>query len=198
MFAIIQLAGMCVITYFLILGVVMLFTQCSVKEAQKKIALWWQENASGLPKSNYELSRDFNYSQEVNSLVEDALGETRYHELCKLNRHCLTLDFCDNHDGLPSVQITLNCNDEDERHRLEAMLEEKTAQYLSNYGAPIDLGVLSYWSQNRVLRLPMLVIMYSRNEKEKEMLDAKERYRTRQTTARYRDVHDDTEEVDLF
>lgn len=172
MLAIIQLAGMCVITYFLILGVVMLFTQCSVAEAQKMIVSWLQENMSGLPKKDYELSRDCNYDREVNSAVEGILGETRYNELCKLATHSSALEFIDNHAGYPTVQITVNCSDRIEARRLQTILESKTRLYVLNYGDPANAKVLSIWSKNPILHLPMLIIMYSRNEKEKGMLDA--------------------------
>jgi len=198
MLAIIELAGICVIAYFLILGVVMLFTQCSVEKARKMIASWWQENTSGSQTNDYELSRNYNYIIEVNHLIVDALGEARYQELCKLNKYSPIIYFLDNHDGLPTVQITLNCTDENERNRLEAMLEDKTEEYLSNYQDSTNVGAFSYWTQNRILHLPMLIIMYSRNDKERKMLAAKEQHRIRKSTARYSDVIDDTEEVDLF
>lgn len=172
MLAIIQLAGICVITYFLILGVVMLFTQCSIAEAQEMIASWIQENVSGVPKINYELSRDYNYEREVNSIVEDIIGETRYEELCKLANHSSALKFIDSHAGYPTVQITVNCSDKIEARRLQTILESKTRLYVLNYEDPANAKVLSSWSKNPILHLPMLIIMYSRNEKEKGMLDA--------------------------
>lgn len=171
MLAIIQLAGICVITYFLILGVVMLFTQCSVEKAQEIIALWIQENVSGVPRINYELSGDCNYVREVNSIVEEILGEARYDELCKLSNHSSALEFVDNHAGYPTVQITVNSSDKIEDKRLQMMVERKTREYVLNYKNPANAKVLSIWSKHPVLHLPMLIVMYSRNEKEKRMLD---------------------------
>lgn len=171
MLAIIQLAGICVITYFLILGVVMLYRQCPVKKAQEIIASWWQENSSGLPQNDYELSRDCNYDCEVNSTVEGILGETRYNELCKLAKYSSALEFIDGHAGYPTVRITVNCSDKIEEKRLQMILESKTREYVLNYGNPANAKVLSIWSKHPILHLPMLIIMYSRNEKEKRMLD---------------------------
>lgn len=171
MFALIQLVGFLVIIYLLAVRILMLCNKCSEKEAKEMIADWWQENTSGQPKNDYELSRDCNYDYDINSTVKDILGEARYDELCKLARHSSALVFNDTHAGFPTVKITANCNDKNEEKRLQRILESKTRQYILSYGDPANAKVLSIWSENQTLQLPMLIIMYSRNKKEKEMLD---------------------------
>ena len=116
MLVIFQLVGFAVIVYGVVVGLVMLVTKCSVDDARKKISVFFRENG-------YELSRDWNYKQAVNTVVKDLLGVTRYKELCNLDKHSLTLQFLDNHAGLPCVKITLNSNDENEKKRLETILE---------------------------------------------------------------------------
>lgn len=171
MFVLILLAGSLVIIYFLAVRILMLYSQCTEEKAKEMIADWWRENASGQPQDAYELSGDCNYRDAVNSIVEDMLDEARYDMLCKLDEHSGTLEFVDQHTGFPTVHITVNPRDKTEAKRLRTRLESITAQYAMNYGDPASVKVLSRWSKNRVLCLPKLVIAYSRNGKEKAMLD---------------------------
>lgn len=168
----------------------MLITKCSVEDARKKISSFFREN-------DYELSRDGNYKQSVNDIVKDILGKSRYEELCNLDKYNMTLQFLDNNDGLPCVQITLNCNDENEKKRLESILESITRQYLLNYKESSQTRLLLEWSQNEILQLPMLIIMYSRNEKERKMLGVSEKSRVNKISMKYGDILDDTDD-DLY
>lgn len=168
----------------------MLITKCSVEDARKKISSFFREN-------DYELSRDGNYKQSVNDIVKDILGKSRYEELCNLDKYNMTLQFLDNNDGLPCVQITLNCNDENEKKRLESILESITRQYLLNYKESSQTRLLLEWSQNEILQLPMLIIMYSRNEKERKMLGISEKSRVNKISMKYGDILDDTDD-DLY
>lgn len=190
MLAISQLVGLFVIIYCVIVGLVMLITKCSVEDARKKISSFFREN-------DYELSRDGNYKQSVNDIVKDILGKSRYEELCNLDKYNMTLQFLDNNDGLPCVQITLNCNDENEKKRLESILESITRQYLLNYKESSQTRLLLEWSQNEILQLPMLIIMYSRNEKERKMLGISEKSRVNKISMKYGDILDDTDD-DLY
>lgn len=180
-----QLVGLFVIIYCVIVGLIILITKCSIEDARKKISSFFREN-------DYELSRDGNYKRSVNDIVKDILGKSRYEELCDFDKHSTTLQFQDNHDGLPCVQITLNSNDENEKKRLEAILESTTRQYLLNYKVS-HTKLLSEWSYNEILRLPMLVIMYSRNEKECQMLESCENSQANVISAKYGDILDDTD-----
>ena len=83
MLEIAQLVGLCVIAYFLLVGIVMLFTKSSIEDARKIISSFFQRS--------YELSRDENYIKAVNDIVKDILGEVRYVELCTLNKYSNTL-----------------------------------------------------------------------------------------------------------
>lgn len=171
MFALILLAGSLVIIYFLAVRILMLYSQCTEEEAKKMITSWWRENASGQPQDAYELSSDNNYRRDVNSAVEGIIGEARYNDLCELDKWSSTLAFDDRHSGYSTVNITANSSDKNEEKRLQRILESITSRYILNYGDPANAKVLSIWSKNPTLQLPMLIIMYSRNEKEKEMLD---------------------------
>lgn len=183
-----QIIGVCFVIYISMVGIIMLFTKCSVDDARKKISSFFQENS-------YELSRDYNYIQSINTVANDILGKARYDELCSLDKHCSTLQFCDNHDGLPSVKITFNCNDENEKRRLEAILESITRKHLLNYRTSPYTNLLLEWSQNKVLQLPMLIIMYSRNETECKMLDVFKQSSIDKVSLKYGDVLDDTDEL---
>lgn len=182
-----QLVGLCVIAYFLLVGIVMLFTKSSVEDARKNVSSFFQRS--------YELSRDENYIKAVNDIVKDILGEVRYVELCTLNKYSNTLQFCDTHDGLPSVKITLSCNDENERKRLETILEGITKQYLLNYKGLINAKVLLEWSQNEIVHLPMMIILYSRNENEYRMLEHYEQSNISKIASKYGDVLDDIDDL---
>lgn len=171
MFVLILLAGSLVIIYFLAVRIVMLYSQCTEEEAKKKLASWWRENVSGQPQDTYELSSDNNYRRDVNSAVEGIVGEARYNDLCELDKWSSTLAFDDRHSGYSTVNVTVNSSDKNEEKRLQGILESVTRRYVLNYGDPANAKVLSVWSRNKFLRLPMLIIMYSRNEKEKKMLD---------------------------
>lgn len=180
MFAFILLAGFLMIIYFiavLVVKILMLCNNCTEEDAKKMFASWWRENASGQPQNDYELSGDCNYRDAVNSTVEDMLDEARYDILCRLDKHSSTLEFVDHHAGFPTVHITVNPRDKTEAKRLQTRLESITAQCAMNYGDPASVKVLSRWSKNRALRLPKLVIAYSRNGKEKAMLDRIEQAR---------------------
>lgn len=188
MLVIIQIAGICVIIYFLLIGIIMLYTESSIEDARKMIS-------SCLLKNGYKLSRDLNYIQVINKIIKDILGESRYEELCNLNTYSSIIQFCDSHDGLPSVKITLNCNEENEKKRLETILDGMTKQYLQNYGDLANVKLLLNWSQNETLKLPMLNIIYSRNEKERKMLDAFKQSQIGKISAKYGEVLDDTEDI---
>lgn len=183
-----EIVGLVVVIYFFVVGIMIFFTRCSYEDAKKKMASFFRE-------SGYELSRDFNYRQSVNEIAKDILGKARYEELCNLDKHSNTLQFCDNHDGLPSVKITLNYTDNNEQKRLETVIESTTRQYLLNYGSSPDIKLLLEWSENEVLKLPMLIVMYSRNESESKMLDAYKQKSISKIASKYGEVLDDTDDL---
>lgn len=187
MLEIAMILGVGVMAYLAIVGLIMLFAKCSFEDAREMVASFFKEN-------EYELSRDFNYKQSINEIVKDILGETRYGELCKLDKYSNTLLFCDNHNGLPSVKITLNINDDNEKKRLETVIEEITRKYLLNYGESPYVKILLEWSHNAVLDLPMLVLLYSRNKKEWAILDAFEEANVKKIALKYKNVIDETED----
>jgi hypothetical protein len=187
MFAFVLLAGFLVIIYclaILAIKILMLCNNCAEEDAKKMIADWWQGNVSGQPKIAYELSNDNNYSREVYSSVEGIIGEARYNELCKLDEWSRALVFNDRHSGYPTVQITVNSSDKSEARRLQRILESITRRHILSYGDPANAKVLSFWSKDRVLCLPMLIIAYSRNGEEKAMLDRIEQDRLNELARR--------------
>lgn len=190
MIELIQLVGVCVIIYCVIVGMIVLVTKCSAEDAQKMIV-------SFLENKDYVLSRDTNYIQSVNNVVMDILGQSKYEELCDLNKYDMTLKIIDENNRLPCIHITLNYDDENEKKRLEAILERTTMQYLLNYKEPAYIKTLLEWSQNEILHLPMLIILYSRNEKEYKIIEEFEKSRIKKVSVKYDDILDDTEEINL-
>ena len=59
---------------------VKIVTMKPLKECREKIA-------SFINNGDYQLSADINYMTEVNKIVCDILGETRYKQLCTLNEY---------------------------------------------------------------------------------------------------------------
>ena len=180
--------GYGVMVYFAIVGLVMLCTKCTFEDAREKIASFFKEN-------EYELSCDFNYIQSINEIVKDILGDSRYDELCKLDKYSKTLLFCNNHSGLPSVKITLSINDDSEKKRLETVIEEITRKYLLQYGKSPYVKLLLEWSHDAVLDLPRLVLLYSRNKKECTILDAFEEANVKKMASKYSSVFDETDDL---
>lgn len=183
-----MILGYGVMVYFSIVGLVMICTKCSFEDAREKVASFFKEN-------EYELASDFNYKHSINEIAKDILGDARYDELCKLDKYSKTLLFCDNHNGLPSVKITLNFNDDSEKKRLETVIEEITRKYLLHYGKSPYVKLLLEWSHDAVLDLPRLVLLYSRNKKECTILDVFEEANVKKMALKYSSVVDETDDL---
>lgn len=70
----------------------------------------------------------------------------------------------DEHAGVPSVEITLNHSDENEKLQFKTILVALTKLYLANYGGHQELYVS--WEKNIHVGFPTLIIFYSRTDQE--------------------------------
>ena len=153
------------VVYGVTSAIVMTVCKCSFSDARTIIAGWFKGTRE------YEISRDMNYKRDVNTACEDVLGSERYKKLKDLDKYTSTLYFIES-SGYPSVYITLNPSDDNEKIQLQNILEENTRFYLCNYEKE-GMDLISEWGQNEILRLPMLIIGYSRNQKEAEAIRRK-------------------------
>ena len=118
---------------------------------------------------NYKLEQDPNYLKSLNQAILDIIGEEQYKKMCTLNTYFNLISFSLPASGNPAVLITINYLNQSEKVQLEMILKNITSNFLSNYKLP-DLAVNSYWDTNTTIGYPMLVIMYSRNRTESNML----------------------------
>ena len=153
--------------YIVVIALVMVVTKSNFQEAREIVARKLKNN------SEYMLKYDQNYIREIEAACEEILGEKRYKNLCSLSKYSRAIDFCES-KGYPSVHITVSPNDENEKTQIENILVQITSNYVCNYRNE-DYEVISEWSENRVLRLPVLIIGYSRNPKETEAIRRKKK-----------------------
>lgn len=173
--------------YFGLVFLVKIVTMKPLKECREKIAAF-------INNDDYELSADINYMTEVNKIVCDILGETRYKQLCTLSEYSLCLLFQDKHSGAPYVAITVNPANDNEKLQLETILHEKTKLYLKNYKTEF-MQTYVYWDNNLVLGYPQLIIMYARNQEELNFLQNKKELEACNILAASTDVIDETEDL---
>lgn len=196
MLAIIQLAGICVITYFLILGVVMLFMQCPAGEAQKMIASWIQENVSGSQKTDNDSILDYGLIEEIWTNIRLVLGEAQYNQLFQLAVLGTTLFSMNYHSGLPCILISLNYTNDSDKRRIQTALTNVINQRL--IPPEYDTRVLVDWTRRNDLDMAVLEIRYAKTEGQRKIMDnVFARSRTK-IIAKSAAVIDDTEGVDLF
>lgn len=159
--------------YVAAIGVLKMVVKCSVKEAREIIANFIKKHFIGNNNTmEYELRNDENYRRDVNTTCKDLLGEKRYNDLIMLTKYSSTIEF-EESAGYPLVYITVNPIDENERIRIQNALLDTTKLYIENYGKN-GLEVTAEWGENRKIRLPMLIIGYSRNETETAAIRRKE------------------------
>lgn len=163
---ILKLAALILALYGMGILVVKIIYKCSVKEARQIIADMLTK------KTEYELRNDENYRRDINTTCKDLLGEKRYNDLSVLTKYSSTIEF-EESAGYPLVYITVNPIDENERIRIQNALLDTTKLYIENYGKN-GLEVTAEWGENRKIRLPMLIIGYSRNETETAAIRRKE------------------------
>ncbi len=131
------------------MGIVVLkiVTKCSVQEAREIIADFIKSQFNENNTIEYELKNDENYIREVNTVCEDILGEKRYKDLCLLTKNSITVEFRES-SGYPSVYITVNPIDENDRIRMQNILVDTTRLFIENYNIT-DLEVIAEWGENR-------------------------------------------------
>ena len=75
---------------------------------------------------------------------------------------------------------------------LESVILQTTKRYLFNYSSNFE--VISEWSKNEILGLPMLVISYSTNKEEADSIRRKKEKEIRNILVASTDIVDDTSE----
>lgn len=195
-----QLLGFGVFVYGIIIFIIIAIKNCNYNDA-KKILVGFLKSSH-----DYELSADRNYYFSLCHTIKEIIGDSRYEELVKLDSFIPLIQFFDTHAGVPSVEITLNFSDENEKLQIETILVSLTKQYLVNYGEPSGQEVAISWKKNLQVGFPTLVIFYARNALELKSIKKMKQEEVKNIITSNTDIVDeelsvldtDDEGIDLF
>ena len=175
------IAGVVLGMFYVVRKIVMLWTGCTKEEATKRIQAFLSQ------KEVYHLASDQMFIIDIWNTVKDIIGEIRYDELCRLSRTAQL--FQANYvSGLPYVEITVNYENENEKQRLENILEGLVLKYLTIHG--LYKVVLSDWKENSYVKMPALMIRYAETEEQLKILNACLQEETAKITKKYQPLKD--------
>ena len=142
---------------------VMLWTGSNKEEATKLIQSCIWQNPS------YHLANDPIVFSEMDNAVHCIVGDSRYQDLCILSQ-TTHLIITGTASGIPYISLTVNYSDENEKIRLENILRNIVAKYLTIHGLPANIR--TDWMENRFVKMPALYIYYAETEEQRKVLTA--------------------------
>lgn len=142
---------------------IMLWTGSNKEEATKLIQSCILQNPS------YHLANDPIVFSEMDNAVHCIVGDSRYQDLCILSQ-TVQLITSGVASGLPYISVTVNYSDENEKIRLENILKNIVAKYLTIHGLPAKIRTA--WMENQFVKMPILYIYYAETEEQRKVLTA--------------------------
>lgn len=165
--------------------IIMMWTGCGEEEASAMI--WGFVTQS----EQYHIAGDFQLNQRLWNVVHTIIGDQRY---CDLERIAETVRVYGTGQvgGLCYIAITVIC-EESEKSRIERSLKAILIQYLKVHGFPV--GVLTEWSINYPVQLPMLILQYAETSSQNKVLMAWQEQNKDKILQRHKPLEDDEEEL---
>lgn len=142
---------------------VILWTGSNKEEATKLIQSFILQNPP------YHLANDSMVFGEMDNAVHCIVGDSRYEDLCILSQ-TVQLITSGVASGLPYISVTVNYSDENEKIRLENILKNIVAKYLTIHGLPAKIRTA--WIENQFVKMPSLHIYYAETEEQRKLLNA--------------------------
>ena len=141
----------------------MLWTGSNKEEATKLIQSFILQNPP------YHLANDSMVFGEMDNAVRCIVGDSRYEDLCILSQ-TVQLITSGVASGLPYISVTVNYSDENEKIRLENILKNIVAKYLTIHDLPAKIRTA--WMENQFVKMPVLHIYYAETEEQRKLLNA--------------------------
>ena len=178
--------------FYAICFIIKLWTGCTTEEAANKIRNFFNGNIQ------YHLYDDPGFINDIWENVKRIIGDKSFEYHKRLSGTQLSFPLLTHglRGGLSYVAVSVYYADQNEKQALESVIVNVVKRYLKRYGySPV---VSTKWDTRYDFNMPMLIITYSRNEKERQAL-AKLIQETQQSiVAQYSPVTDDEEDEDLF
>lgn len=184
--------AICIGGYYLAIQIIKIWTGCDNDGASTKIHNFF----SG--KAHCQLNSDVSFVNEVWGNVHNIIGEKRFQQLVQLSNTMIDtpLLFFDDNGKIPSINISMYFSDENEQRIIENIIVNVVKKHLRIYGYCTEF--FCKWSVRYDLNMPLLQILYAKNEEQKATLRlylASEKSRFIEQNS---DLLDETEEEDLF
>lgn len=128
---------------------------------------------------------------ELNEIILNVIGETRYDELVKLTNNQVIINGYGS--GLPYIGIVIFFQDDNEKMRIQHIIVNKIKQYLEIHGLCIDVVV--DWKFNNDLKVPVLMIRFAESEEENIVLKRTIKTQKRQIINKHMPLEDDELEL---
>lgn len=191
-FFLLSLLGFCLLSFYSIVLLIMLWTGCSQDEAQKMLQkkLW---NALQ-KKATTDLSADSGFVNEVNFNLSNVLGEQRYKQLVDLNNTMISppLLYFGTEGCVPFVGFSVFYTDENEKTVLQSILTNITQKYLRLHG--YTCMTETAWGRRSDLKMPVFKVFYARNHNEENTLNIMREQKRKQIVQQYEPIVEDLEE----
>lgn len=150
--------------FYTTVWVIMLFNGISYKEAIEVVQDYFRND------QEQSLENDSGFEYEISENVRAVLGDRRFEELIKLSYTAVEypLLFFTTCSNLPTIGVSVQYNDENERIRLEKLITRVTEKYIMVHGY-YKLTKIE-WRIRRDLNIPYLQIQYAKNDRERKTL----------------------------
>lgn len=180
-------AALFLAAFHIIKILIMIFTGCSEQEAIRKIHNFFTENPP------YHAASDPQLNNMLWSTVRAVIGEQRFHDLENL-AVIIQIYWTGRLGGLPCIALTVICENDNEKARLESALKANLSQCLQAHGLP---GlVLTRWDVNPSVQLPVLVMQYAETESERKIITEWLKQNNKKILSKHHSVKDEEVELD--
>lgn len=185
MFEIIKLSFIFIIAYAIICSLIRICCRCTWDEAREKIKIFLQQSNRDYC---YHLADDPAFVNRMEDTIKIIMGDKRFNDLCQMAQVDATMKK-KNLYGLPSVAITLVCENDNERLRCENVLSGIVSEFLEMHNYPESTK--TEWQINKTFSLPELVIIYSETREQILLLEKLKEMDAKKTAEKYREPKDD-------
>ena len=173
--------------YQVVIYLIKMWKGCSRKEAERIIHRVLSGQAS------YHLSQDNIFWGECYHNIKSVLGEQRYNDLVNFSKTTQTVSY-GIMSNLPYIAFTLMYSDDNEKQRLESLLQTTVQKYLAIHSLPNSIRTI--WTEHKVLKLPVLYIEFAENEEQEKLISKYLSYQNENAKIKYQPLTDD-EEADI-
>ena len=177
-----------ILGFYVVCKIVSIYTGCTTAEAAEKVHNWLSD------RQPYSLENDSGFMTTIDENCKNILQEENYNFLIKLTKTRLQYPIiCFGvYDSLSAVLITLKFSDESEKQLCEHVLSNVLKDYLVVNNK--DCRIIPRWIIRKDINLPVLVLKYANDSKQKQVLERQLQMRENIATYDYSEVKDD----DLF